>query len=96
MLELEEVLLHQVPAQPRDGQGHQRGEGGEDEVHADLHAHAEACKSRRAPAVRLEDAEHQRVEDVERVAVLAERAQRKNELGQAWAYLRYLQPENAP
>ena len=28
--------------------------------------------------------------------LLTERAQRKNELGQAWAYLRYLEPENAP
>jgi outer membrane protein, heavy metal efflux system len=28
--------------------------------------------------------------------LLSERAQRKNELGQAWAYLRYLEPENAP
>jgi outer membrane protein TolC len=28
--------------------------------------------------------------------LLTERAQRKNELGQAWAYLRYLQPGDAP
>lgn len=52
-LELEEVLLHEIPAQPRGRQRIHRREGGYHEGHADLHAQAEPCVARRAPAVCL-------------------------------------------